>query len=181
MDAEKVCGECPRRFYGRRNSLYCSPACKFWSMFDKSAGPDACWLWKSTLTSNGYGNVPGTLNGGRRTAAHRHAYRLHTGIDPGKLSVCHDCDHRSCGNPNHLWAGTQRDNMMDAICKGKLLAIAPGELHPRAKLSDEKARAIMESNEPAAVLAVRYGVAKATIYAVLSGRTWRHVMKLSQG
>jgi hypothetical protein len=91
------------------------------------------------------------------------------------LQVCHDCDFRACGNPAHLWAGTQRDNMMDAIRKGRFLAVAPGELHPLAKLTDEAVRDILTSPLPNAALAEIYGVTENTIYSVRARRTWRHV------
>jgi hypothetical protein len=143
-------------------------------MFDKSGGLDACWPWKSNKNNSGYGNVPAVI-AGKRTGAHRHAFKLHHGTDPGEFSVCHDCDRRECGNPNHLWSGTQRDNMMDAIRKGRYVAVAPGEYHPMAKLSDDKVREILTTGEDAATLAERFGVTKTTIQSVRKGKTWRHV------
>jgi hypothetical protein len=65
--------------------------------------------------------------------------------------------------------------MMDAIRKGRYMAVAPGELHPRAKLNEEKVRFILTGAEDAATLAERFGVTKKTVQAVRSGRTWRHV------
>ena len=161
-------------FGGRTSSTYCSPECKFWSCFDRSGGPDACWPWKFSKNTGGYGDVPSSISG-KRVGAHRHAFKLATGIEPGFLSVCHDCDRPSCGNPSHLWAGTQRDNMIDAIKKGRFLAVAPGELHPKSKLTDEKVRAIRSTGEKPAVLAERFGVTPRTIYAARRGATWRHV------
>jgi hypothetical protein len=174
MSIEKKCAECGRVFFGRKSSQHCSHECKFWSMFDKSGGPDACWPWKHNKTPGGYGNVPAFISG-KRTGAHRHAFRLHFGTDPGRHSVCHECDRRECGNPAHLWAGSQYDNMMDAIRKGRYMAVAPGELHPQAKLSDNKVREILTSTEDAVTLAERFGVTKKTIQAVRTGKTWRHV------
>lgn len=174
MPIEKNCAECAKAFIGRRGSPYCSHECKFWSMFDKSGGPDACWPWKSNKTPGGYGNVPANL-AGKRTGAHRHAFALHNGVSPGRLSVCHECDNPACGNPRHLWSGTQRENMLDAIRKGRFVAVAPGELHPLAKLNEDKVRAILETGEKAAALAERFGVAEGTIRSVRQGKTWRHV------
>jgi hypothetical protein len=65
--------------------------------------------------------------------------------------------------------------MLDAIRKGRYVAVAPGEYHPLAKLSDAKVRAILTGTEDAAALADRFGVTVNTIRAVRSGRTWRHV------
>jgi hypothetical protein len=176
MSKEKKCAECGKVFFGRKSSQHCSHECKFWSMFDKSGGPDACWPWKSNKNPGGYGNVPAVIAGtGKRTGAHRLAFKLHHGADPGPLSVCHECDRRECGNPAHLWSGTQRDNLLDAIRKGKYVAVAPGELHPAAKLTEEKVRFILTTGEKAAALAEQFGVAVTTIRAVRKGKTWRHI------
>src|SRR4051794_40427406 len=134
MIKERACIECGSLFVGGDNRKYCSSTCAFWHSIDKSAGPDACWLWRGNRTPGGYGNVSDGV-AGRRTSAHRHAYQLHYQVDPGRLGVLHKCDTPACANPAHLWLGTQADNMHDAFFKGRPIVCAPGAANRHAKLS----------------------------------------------
>jgi hypothetical protein len=51
--------------------------------------------------------------------AHRASWQIHYGPIPTGAIVCHSCDNPKCVNPIHLWIGTQRDNLLDAIKKGR--------------------------------------------------------------
>jgi hypothetical protein len=143
---DKICAECGGKFQGRRQSRFCSVDCLFWSHFNRSGGPSACWIWTGPAnTRYGYGTVSDHTAGGKRTTAHRHAYRLHYGVDPGELSLLHKCDTRLCGNPDHLFLGTQRDNWKDAIDKGRPMISTPGEGNIGAKLTTDEVLAIRKS------------------------------------
>jgi hypothetical protein len=149
--------------------------CYFWSRFDRSTGIDGCWIWTGSVNSqNGYGVVDDHAGGGKRTSAHRHAYRLAIG-DPGEMSVLHKCDTRLCGNPKHLFLGTHRDNWIDSVNKGRQPIVLPGEANGSARLTEAEVRAIRRSAARVAELVRQYGVHDSTIRRVLAGRNWRHV------
>jgi hypothetical protein len=159
--------EHPRRW----RSHFCSNACLFWSKFDRVSSPTDCWIWTGSVNpSNGYGDVSNSLAGGKRTSAHRHAYRLTYG-DPCGMSVLHRCDTRLCANPAHLFTGTAYDNWLDSIAKGRQPVVVPGEANGSAKLTTAEVRAIRRFAGPAAVLAKQHGVDWTTIRR----ETWRHV------
>lgn len=75
-----------------------------------------CWLWEGTLVGE-YGQLD--ING-ENVLAHRYSWELHNGPIPDGMLVCHKCDTPSCVNPNHLFMGTQKDNMADAVKKGRI-------------------------------------------------------------
>ncbi len=76
-----------------------------------------CVLWGKTFFENGYGRY-------KDKRAHRVSWELTNGVIPNNLLVLHRCDVRNCINPNHLFLGTQYDNMQDMIKKGRKLVLA---------------------------------------------------------
>jgi hypothetical protein len=160
----------------RNRSRFCPVECYFWSRFDRSAGPDACWPWTGAVSSRtGYGMVDAKTAGGNRTSAHRRAYRLAYGIDPGDMQVMHRCDVRHCGNPRHLTLGTAADNWLDAVLKGRQTVVCPGERNRSAKLTASEVQAIRRSAAPMRDLVRRHGVNYTTVMRIIRGELWRHV------
>jgi hypothetical protein len=79
-----------------------------------------CWVWVGAISDKGYGNLSfGTPPKRKRKAAHRVSYELHVGSIPKGFDVCHRCDITTCVNPNHLFVGTAKDNVLDAVAKGR--------------------------------------------------------------
>ena len=76
-----------------------------------------CWEWQNATNNIGYGMFRWST--GKMRTAHRASYELHKGPIPAGLSVCHSCDNPLCVNPEHLWAGTMKDNYDDMVSKGR--------------------------------------------------------------
>ena len=100
-------------------------AARFWAKVRRGA-PSECWLWTaSTLGSSlPYGQfcLPRPLARGKQVHvyAHRVAWMLTYGAIPEGMNVCHRCDVAGCVNPNHLFLGSQADNLADCRAKGRM-------------------------------------------------------------
>lgn len=78
---------------------------------------NGCWLWTKGRSGRRYGQL--RLPDGSALAAHRLSYEMHKGPIPEGMFVCHTCDVQHCVNPDHLWLGTNSDNINDCVAKGR--------------------------------------------------------------
>lgn len=128
-----------------------------------------CWEWKASKQSDGYGQFG--FNG-KVQLAHRVAWILFHGDIPDNQFVLHTCDNRGCVNYiNHLFLGTNSDNMLDMFKKGR-------DPHNGGKLTKEQALAIrilfqcqISTNE----LANLYSVSKRAIRDIIKKRTYKYL------
>ncbi len=79
---------------------------------DKSSG---CWLWTLSLR-NGYGQI--SIEGKTKTVTRVYWEEIN-GLIPEEMCVLHTCDTPSCVNLEHLFLGTQADNIHDMDNKGR--------------------------------------------------------------
>lgn len=119
----------------------------------------------------------GTLGGRSERYAHRLAYAAFHG-KPGDKVVCHRCDNPLCCNPEHLFLGTQRDNLLDALSKGRMKApvALSGEAHPNAKLTEAQVAEIKRRvllGEAKTHISKDFGVSDVVIGRIARGTMWK--------
>lgn len=98
--------------------------------------------------------------GNKKVRAHRFSWELFVGPIPDGLHVLHRCDNPRCINYDHLFLGTDQDNMSDMIAKGR----------KRTKLSADDVIAIRQSTQTQKELGKLYGVHHAHISRVKAGK-----------
>lgn len=141
--------------------------------------PDQCWAWRGKIHSQGYGVF---TYRGDEIYAHRFSYEYYFGEIPDGLHVLHKCDNPPCCKPEHLFLGTNADNVADAVAKNRNVR---GERVGTAKLTaDMVARIKLEllvGKASRRLLGQQYGVSERAIAKIASGETWAHVSINSRG
>lgn len=157
---------------------------RFWAKVDTSSD---CWLWTGARV-RGYGQF--SLGDHQRVYSHRFSYSLAYGPILDGLNVLHHCDNPPCVRPDHLFLGTDLDNMQDKVAKGRAATgarngvhthperVTRGEASHRARMTVAQvleARQRRASGEKVVSIAHDLGVSLSGLYQALGGNSWRHL------
>ena len=129
-----------------------------------------CWIWMSSLNKGGYGKTG--LGTGSHLSAHRVSYENKFGPIPKDKFALHICDIRCCVNPDHIFLGTQKENMADKVKKNRQ---AKGEKHGMRKLTEAQVVEIKSTTKRAITLAKEFNCSATTIRQIKSGLYWKHL------
>lgn len=135
-----------------------------------------CHEWQAGTYRSGYGAI---CIDHKMLYAHRVAWEIANGKIPDGLHVCHKCDNRLCVNPDHLFVGTNADNMADAVAKGRMKSKSFGSNNKLAKLTDDNVRVIRDmyarGDYSYRELSILFGVDYSIIRRVIRRERWKHV------
>ena len=153
---------------------------RFWS----KVGPETdagCRLWEAGVLKDGYGSF---FYKGATALAHRVAWELTNGPIPAGMHVLHRCDTPPCVNPDHLFLGTNADNMADKVRKGRTPHVR-GERNGGSKLTKEQVLSIRSEYHAGNVtqrrLAAKYGISNQQVSRIICGKKWAHLSAQQKG
>ncbi len=131
-----------------------------------------CWEWQRSKHKQGYGNLSYKK---KNHLAHRVAWMVFKSDILDEKEVCHICDNPCCCNPEHLFLGSQLDNMRDAKRKGKYKNRNISKTR-RIKLNWEQVQEIRKMNSEGISrkeLQKRFQVSQTCIAKILTGTSWK--------
>lgn len=157
--------------------------------------PYCCWPWMKSRFNNHYGRIAVGSKDHKKTIVVTTAiYEIwHMRPIPDGLRVLHYCDNRICCSPFHLWLGTQKENIQDAVKKGRMAKglrhgtkTKPEAYPPRygiynhnARLTDDLVQSLRNRGKHEyinpRIVAEELGIARTTVARMLIGDTWKHI------
>jgi hypothetical protein len=133
-----------------------------------------CWYWLGARHPRGYGRFRGPCG----DTAHRYSYYSYVGAIPEGAQICHRCDNPSCVNPDHLFVGSNQDNVDDKVAKGRH---PKGQKSATSKLSEveviEVRRLYVKGSTDygTRALARKFGISHRQIWGIVTHKGWTHL------
>jgi len=143
----------------------------FFERIDKQ--PDGCWIWKGPTDARGF---PLLNYKKKQWRVNRLSFELFVRKIKKGMSITHSCKHKDCVNPDHLIEMSKKDTALHITARDLTVK---GESAPQTILSEDDVRDMRtkyhDEQWTMSMLREHFNVAHATVQAVVSGKTWKHV------
>lgn len=172
------CPYCERLFTGKKQS-HCCTLCAFKDQIKKRS--NGCWEWQGQISPEGYGYFT-DFDNQKRIRVHRYSFQQFKGNVPDDLHVCHHCDNRKCCAPDHLFLGTDKDNMQDCKNKGRTAkgdkVAHRGEFNKNSKVTNEmvlEIRKLHSEGHKDTDIAKIFNITKFHVNSIRNRKSWKHL------
>lgn len=151
-------------------------------LFRKVKKTKSCWLWTGSVTRSGYGYLGIGGRFAKSQGVHRISWTIRNGTIPDGKWILHKCDIKKCVNPKHLYVGTHKDNVLDAVKRKRYLS---GERNPSSRLSSKNVEYIRKNyikgtgrSDPGnrLILQRKFGISLTHIGRILRRERWGHLL-----
>lgn len=175
--SRQLCSTHYQRWKDHGDAWYVSPHCpkdytieqklEFfgWDMIDD------CWIWRGRVNTDGYGVFK---HHQKILRAHHESLKLKEARPSRKHNALHTCDTPRCINPDHLWWGTQRENIADMQAKGR------GRRGSR--WTEEQILSAVSMYRTGqytqAQVEAHFGMASGTVCRIMSGKIWSRLTNI---
>lgn len=138
-----------------------------------------CWEWKKYINHARYGYGSAYYKKFKKVIPAHRLMMIAIHGDLKKFHVCHHCDNTKCINPNHLFLGTQKDNMVDKVKKNRQ-NIPKGVDNHRSILSEQDVYSIRKLIQYIPLFSTNeigrmFGVNGAAVRNIMYGKSWKHL------
>ena len=162
-DAHKVLDNRRKRKYATIHERFLNSFC---------VANNNCWLWGQAFRSSGYGCMTWEK---KVIDAHRYSYSYYKGEIPKGLFVCHRCDNKMCVNPDHLFVGTPKDNVLDMVNKKRQRVGEKTNLNKLSELQVIDIKNCLSMGVRQIELVKKYNVSRTCICDIKTGKRWAYL------
>jgi len=146
---------------------------RFWNYVEQG-DPNECWPWTGA-TTNDYGVIRDDAPSSKMVRATHVSLRIDgRNVGLGEMAL-HTCDNPPCVNPNHLFVGSNNDNMKDKVTKGRSIgrATTGGSHLSEADVLEIRRRCAL--GESSRSIAADYSISSPHVINIKNRKTWKHI------
>ena len=165
----RKCAYCEEPYKPKAKDKECSVYCK---LMNHREIENDCWLWTGVLSTQGYGK---TRHDKKDCVVSRLSFELFKGPIEKGLFVLHKCDKPRCFNPDHLWAGTQKENIIDCSRKGRLLF---GESNKNSILKTNQVveiKKMLKAGHSVLEISKKFNIQWTHVDSIKKEKLWKHI------